>query len=173
MAREWLDRLDAIGLDGVVAKRTDSPYLPGSRDAVAKVKEHRTADCVVVGVRWKAKPTALATLLLGLYEDDGRSNAYRRGVYALTSIVCAAEPGRVSVRIDTPSGDRSVVPSGRRYQLRLRVARPDTVAVEGIGELPHTGGDAGRAGWWLDDAGFVCVRPPDAPVVAVVMTRPT
>ena len=32
------------------------------------MKEHRTADCVVVGVRWKAKPTALATLLLGLYE---------------------------------------------------------------------------------------------------------
>src|SRR6266566_1766379 len=32
VAREWLDRLDAIGLDGVVAKRTDSPYLPGSRD---------------------------------------------------------------------------------------------------------------------------------------------
>jgi ATP-dependent DNA ligase len=71
-AREWLARLDAIGLDGVVAKRLDSPYLPGSREAVQKVKEHRTADCVVVGVRWKAKPTALATLLLGLYEDDGR-----------------------------------------------------------------------------------------------------
>jgi ATP-dependent DNA ligase len=71
-AREWLDRLDAIGLDGVVAKRLDSPYLPGSRDAVQKVKEHRTADCVVVGVRWKAKPTTLATLLLGLYERDGR-----------------------------------------------------------------------------------------------------
>ncbi len=70
-AREWQARLDAIGLDGVVAKRLDSPYLPGSRDAVRKVKEHRTADCVVVGVRWKAKPSALATLLLGLYEKDG------------------------------------------------------------------------------------------------------
>jgi ATP-dependent DNA ligase len=67
-ARWWLERLDAIGLDGVIAKRVDSPYLPGSRDAVQKVKEHRTADCVVVGVRWKAKPKALATLLLGLYE---------------------------------------------------------------------------------------------------------
>src|SRR5438067_4509679 len=71
-AREWLARLDAIGLDGVVAKRLDSPYLPGSRDAVQKVKEHRSADCVVVGLRWKTKPTALATLLLGLYESDGR-----------------------------------------------------------------------------------------------------
>src|SRR5262249_45071423 len=69
-AREWQARLDAIGLDGVVAKRLDSPYLPGSRDAVRKVKEHRTAECVVVGVRWKAKPSVLATLLLGLYEQD-------------------------------------------------------------------------------------------------------
>ncbi|HST26612.1 MAG TPA: ATP-dependent DNA ligase [Gaiellaceae bacterium] len=71
-ARWWLDRLDAIGLDGVVAKRLESAYLPGSRDAVQKVKEHRSAECVVVGVRWKAKPTQLATLLLGLYEKDGR-----------------------------------------------------------------------------------------------------
>jgi ATP-dependent DNA ligase len=71
-ARAWLASLDAIGLDGVIAKRLDSPYLPGSRDAVRKVKEHRSAECVVVGVRWKAKPTQLATLLLGLYENDGR-----------------------------------------------------------------------------------------------------
>ncbi|HEX3455190.1 MAG TPA: ATP-dependent DNA ligase [Gaiellaceae bacterium] len=71
-ARAWLASLDAIGLDGVIAKRLDSPYLPGSRDAVQKVKEHRSAECVVVGVRWKAKPTQLATLLLGLYEKDGR-----------------------------------------------------------------------------------------------------
>lgn len=71
-ARDWLARLDAIGLDGVVAKRLDMPYLPGSRDAVRKVKEHRTADCVVVGVRWKSKPDQLATLLLGLYDDGGR-----------------------------------------------------------------------------------------------------
>ena len=56
----------------MVAKRRDSSYLPGSRDAVQTVKEHRSADCVVVGVRWKAKPTQLATLLLGLYEKNGR-----------------------------------------------------------------------------------------------------
>ena len=36
-----------------------------------KVKEHKTADCVVVGVRWKSRPDRLATLLLGLYREDG------------------------------------------------------------------------------------------------------
>jgi ATP-dependent DNA ligase len=71
VAAGWLDGLDAIGLDGVIAKRLGMPYRPGSREAVAKVKAHKTADCVVIGVRWKAKPTTLATLLLGLYRDDG------------------------------------------------------------------------------------------------------
>ncbi len=70
-ATAWLDRFEAAGLDGVIAKRLDSPYLPGSREAVVKVKEHKTADCVVVGVRWKSRPDRLATLLLGLYREDG------------------------------------------------------------------------------------------------------
>jgi len=70
LAQRWLARLEPAGLDGVVCKRLDSPYLPGSRGAVLKVKHHKTADCVVVGVRWKEKPTRLATLLLGLYDED-------------------------------------------------------------------------------------------------------
>ncbi|HSC90629.1 MAG TPA: ATP-dependent DNA ligase [Gaiellaceae bacterium] len=70
-AQRWLDRFEVAGLDGVVAKRLGLPYLPGSREGVVKVKEHKTADCVVVGVRWKAKGERLATLLLGLYRDDG------------------------------------------------------------------------------------------------------
>ena len=71
-AQEWLDRLEAAGLDGVVAKRLDLPYLSGSREGVVKVKKHKTADCVVAGIRWKAKPSTIATLLLGLYDDKGR-----------------------------------------------------------------------------------------------------
>jgi ATP-dependent DNA ligase len=70
-ARAWLDRFEALGLDGVIGKRLDAAYLPGSRDAVVKVKEHRTADCFVLGVRWKGEQNAIATLLLGLYRDDG------------------------------------------------------------------------------------------------------
>jgi ATP-dependent DNA ligase len=70
-ALAWLDRFDAIGLDGVVAKRADLPYLPGSREGVVKVKPERSADCVVVGVRWKSRPDRIATLLLGLYREDG------------------------------------------------------------------------------------------------------
>jgi ATP-dependent DNA ligase len=70
-AQGWLARFEALGLDGVVAKRLGVPYLPGSRDGMVKVKEHKSADCVVVGVRWKGDRREIATLLLGLYRDDG------------------------------------------------------------------------------------------------------
>src|SRR5437868_7836864 len=72
-ARDWLQTLQAAGFDGVVAKKLGLPYLPGSRDGVVKVKPHKTADCVVAGLRWKAGGRdTIATLLLGLYADDGR-----------------------------------------------------------------------------------------------------
>jgi ATP-dependent DNA ligase len=71
-AREWLETLQAAGFDGVIAKKLGLPYLPGSRDGVVKVKPYKTADCVVAGVRYKAGGrTTIATLLLGLYADDG------------------------------------------------------------------------------------------------------
>jgi ATP-dependent DNA ligase len=71
IAATWLESFEAIGLDGVVGKRLDLPYRPGARDAVVKVKPEKTADCVVVGVRWKKRPEVIATLLLGLYAEDG------------------------------------------------------------------------------------------------------
>jgi ATP-dependent DNA ligase len=70
--RGWLRTLQAAGFDGVVAKRLGLPYLPGSREGVVKVKPHKTADCVVAGVRWKkGGRSTIATLLLGLYDENG------------------------------------------------------------------------------------------------------
>jgi ATP-dependent DNA ligase len=70
--RAWLETLQAAGFDGVIAKKLGLPYLPGSRDGVVKVKPYKTADCVVAGVRFKAGGRkTIATLLLGLYADDG------------------------------------------------------------------------------------------------------
>src|SRR5919201_4407222 len=72
-AKEWLERLEVAGLDGVVCKRLGLPYLPGSRDGAVKVKPYRTADCVIVGFRWSEKGEGrISTLLHGLYNDDGR-----------------------------------------------------------------------------------------------------
>ena len=69
LAQRWLERLEMIGLDGVVCKRADLAYQPGSREAVLKVKHHKTCDCVIVGYRTNGK--RIATLLLGLYGEDG------------------------------------------------------------------------------------------------------
>ena len=68
-AKAWLDRLETLGLDGIIAKRTDLAYKPGSREAVRKVKKHKTADCVIVGYRVNGK--RIAVLNLGLYRKDG------------------------------------------------------------------------------------------------------
>jgi ATP-dependent DNA ligase len=71
-ALEWLDSFEAIGLDGVIGKRRDEPYRAGERTAVVKVKPEKTADCVVAGLRWKSDgERRIATLLLGLWDDDG------------------------------------------------------------------------------------------------------
>jgi ATP-dependent DNA ligase len=69
-AQKWLDRLEVAGFDGVIAKRLGEPYLPGSREAVVKVKGEKTADCVVVGVTWSEKGSGIASLMLGLYDGD-------------------------------------------------------------------------------------------------------
>jgi ATP-dependent DNA ligase len=75
IAADWFDRFEGAGLDGVVAKRVESPYQPGKR-AMLKIKHQRTADCVVAGFRWhKNGPgTHIGSLLLGLYDDAGKLN---------------------------------------------------------------------------------------------------
>jgi len=57
-AQEWLGSLEAAGLDGVVAKRLGLPYLPGSREGVVKVKQRKTADCVVASGRKASAPSS-------------------------------------------------------------------------------------------------------------------
>jgi ATP-dependent DNA ligase len=61
------------GLDGVVAKRLDLPYESGER-AMRKMKQMRTADCVVGGFRYASNAKIVGSLLLGLYDDEGLLN---------------------------------------------------------------------------------------------------
>ncbi|CDO07739.1 ATP-dependent DNA ligase [Mycolicibacterium cosmeticum] len=70
LGAEWLDTFEGAGLDGVIAKRLDGPYLPGKREMV-KVKHHRDADCVAIGYRIHKSGEGLGSILLGLYRDDG------------------------------------------------------------------------------------------------------
>jgi ATP-dependent DNA ligase len=68
VARDWFQRFEGAGLDGVVVKPAGGPYLPGQR-VMWKVKHERTGDFVVAGFRWyQANRDLVGSLMLGLYE---------------------------------------------------------------------------------------------------------
>ena len=69
-AKKWFDKTGG-DLDGVIAKLIDAPYASGERTAVVKVKQIRTADCVIGGFRYATGAKIIGSLLLGLYDDDG------------------------------------------------------------------------------------------------------
>jgi ATP-dependent DNA ligase len=69
-ANEWFKRAGA-DLDGIIAKRLDAAYASGERTAAVKVKQIRTADCVVGGFRYATGKRVIGSLLLGLYAEDG------------------------------------------------------------------------------------------------------
>lgn len=71
LAQDWFGRFEGAGLDGVMAKPTDDAYQPGKR-AQIKVKHLRTADCVVAGFREHKNGDGPGSLMLGLYDADGR-----------------------------------------------------------------------------------------------------
>jgi ATP-dependent DNA ligase len=69
-AREWFQIFEGAGLDGLVAKPADIPYVPGKR-LMYKIKHSRTADVVVAGFRWHKSGPVVGSLLLGLYDSAG------------------------------------------------------------------------------------------------------
>ncbi len=69
-AKGWLERVGAT-LDGIIAKRRDLPYRSGDRSGMQKIKNYRSADCVVGGFRYNEGKPVVGSLLLGLYDDDG------------------------------------------------------------------------------------------------------
>lgn len=72
LAQQWFVEFEGAGLDGVVAKPLDGSYEPDKR-VMFKIKHERTADCVVAGYRLhKSGPDAIGSLMLGLYNDQGK-----------------------------------------------------------------------------------------------------
>jgi ATP-dependent DNA ligase len=69
-AKRWFQQMRG-SLDGVIAKRVNLPYESGTREGMQKIKNRRTADCVVGGFRYGAGKKVVGSLLLGLYDDAG------------------------------------------------------------------------------------------------------
>ena len=70
IARDWFERFEGAGLDGVVAKALAAPYQQGKR-VMLKIKHSRTAEAVVLGYRIHKSGNGIGSLLLGLYAEDG------------------------------------------------------------------------------------------------------
>ena len=73
IAERWFTRFEGAGLDGVMAKPLTGVYTPDKRTLV-KVKHERTADCAVAGYRIHKDGEGVGSLLLGLFDDNGRLN---------------------------------------------------------------------------------------------------
>ena len=69
-AKKWFDKAGG-DLDGVIAKQIDAPYASGERTAMVKIKQIRSADCVVGGFRYGTDSKLLGSLLLGLHDEEG------------------------------------------------------------------------------------------------------
>ncbi len=98
VARGWLAHTGGA-LDGVIAKRIDAPYSPGER-AMRKVKNIRTADCVVGGFRYATGSTAAGSLLLGLYDGAGRLDHV-----GFTSALGREDKPALTVRLEALRGE--------------------------------------------------------------------
>jgi ATP-dependent DNA ligase len=72
-ARRWFGGVGGA-LDGIIAKKLGVPYRSGTREGMVKVKNLRTADCVVGGFRYASNSKAVGSLLLGLYDENGLLN---------------------------------------------------------------------------------------------------
>jgi ATP-dependent DNA ligase len=70
IAKKWFDKVGG-DLDGVIAKQLDAAYASGERTAMMKIKQIRSADCVIGGFRYASGAKIIGSLLLGLYDNDG------------------------------------------------------------------------------------------------------
>src|ERR1044072_5950931 len=97
-AKGWLKKVGAT-LDGIIAKRRDAPYAAGTRDAMMKVKNYRSADCVIGGFRYGTDSSLVGSLLLGLYDDAGLLHHV-----GFTSSIPRAEKAALTAKLEKLKG---------------------------------------------------------------------
>ena len=70
-AREWYERFEGAGLDGLIAKPRGGAYEPNKRSQF-KVKHTRTVDVAVAGYRMHTDGGGVGSLVVGLHDGEGR-----------------------------------------------------------------------------------------------------
>ncbi|HEX8690936.1 MAG TPA: ATP-dependent DNA ligase [Longimicrobium sp.] len=156
-ARRWLTG-GLGGLDGVMAKRVDEPYRSGERVGMVKVKNVRTADCVVGGFRYAQKERIVGSLLLGLYGEDGLLHHV-----GFCSAIPREERVELTPRLEKlvrPPGFTGSAPGGPSRWSTERSTQWEPLAPELVVEVQYDHFSGGR---FRHGTGFVRWRPDKEP----------
>ncbi|RNJ41390.1 ATP-dependent DNA ligase [Mesorhizobium erdmanii] len=144
-AEKWLGDSGRGSTDGVVAKRVHEEYRPGER-AMVKVKRLRTADCVVGGFRYLEKSREVGSLLLGLYNDQGKLDHV-----GFTSTIARQDRPALTRRLEalrSPPGFTGKAPGGPSRWSTERSGQWEPLRPELVVEVrfDHVTGDRFRHG---------------------------
>ncbi|MEY2480348.1 MAG: hypothetical protein QOI04_1275 [Verrucomicrobiota bacterium] len=159
-AKKWFDRVGG-NLDGVIAKLLDAPYASGERTAMVKIKNIRSADCVIGGFRYASGAKVIGSLLLGLYDDKGLLHHV-----GFTSAFKASERGALTKKFEAlrkPPGFTGNAPGGPSRWSTERSGEWEPVDPKTVVEIAydHFTGDRFRHGtkiirWRPDKAPRQC-----------------
>lgn len=179
---EVLDAACRIGLEGVMLKRADSPYVSRRSDSWLKLKCQRRQEFVVLGFTDRSNSAGeVGALLLGYHDEQGRlrhAGAVGTGWGSaqgreLHRQLVALETDRPAVAPEAPPPSRR----GGRSRGRERWVRPELVVEVAFGEWTPDGHirHASFRGLRSDKPAETIVReqampaatPPQAPAVKV------
>jgi ATP-dependent DNA ligase len=144
-AERWLRGSGSGSTDGIVAKLIAGPYRPGER-AMVKVKRLRAADCVVGGFRYLSAGAEVGSLLLGLYDDDGKLHHV-----GFTSTIAKEDRAALTVKLEAlrePPGFTGRAPGGPSRWSTERTGEWEPLRPELVVEVcfDHVTGDRFRHG---------------------------
>jgi ATP-dependent DNA ligase len=156
-AGEWFEKAGG-DLDGIIAKRLDAAYASGERTAAVKIKQVRTADCVVGGFRYARGTRLIGSLLLGLYGED--SSLHHVG---FTSAFKASERRALTKKFEAlkkPPGFTGSAPGGPSRWSTDRSGEWEPVDPKVVVEVAYDHFTGGR---FRHGTKFVRWRPDKAP----------
>lgn len=145
-------------LDGLIAKNITLPYGGGHREAMVKIKPYRTADCVIGGFRYAEQKKVVGSLLLGLYDAEGKLNHV-----GFCSGIKSKERAALTARLEPlikPPGFTGKAPGGPSRWSTARSAEWEPLKPKLVVEVSfdHVTGERFRHG-----TGLVRWRPDKAP----------
>lgn len=129
-------RLAALGLEGVVGKREDAPYVGGRSRSWIKVRTARTGDFAVHGFTEPESGDGFGALHLAQYDEQGEA-VYRGKVGSGFSAAAMKEASRALRRLERAAPPKGAEAAGRGKHRWVAPALVAEVAYHEITEAGH------------------------------------